>query len=214
MKKNVPVIFDLDGTLFRSESVEITAFGRAFEANGLKNMPKDEILSFMGLKMQEVCLLLGLTDRASQRKFRNDLVTYEKEAIYTSGELYKDAAEMLKHLREDGFRLCICSNGESDYIYAVTERFELTGLFEVIRTADDGYSKSEALGHLVKRLGADRFIMVGDRTSDIEAARENGGISIGAAYGYGGSEAAAADYTAESIQEVERLISLICNKET
>ncbi|MBW9169940.1 hypothetical protein K2F43_01825 [Clostridium estertheticum] len=48
--------------------------------------------------------------------------------------------------------------------------------------------------------------MVGDRTSDIEAASHNWGISIGVTYGFGKDEVLLANYVANNLQEVEKII--------
>lgn len=53
--------------------------------------------------------------------------------------------------------------------------------------------------------------MVGDRDSDIDAGRENGGITIGMLHGFGGSEPFNADYTAGSIAGLKKVISALCD---
>jgi phosphoglycolate phosphatase len=61
-----------------------------------------------------------------------------------------------------------------------------------------------------------RVIMVGDRMHDIIGAKENGLRSVGVLYGYGSEEElreAGADFIACSVDELEKIINFINNKE-
>lgn len=206
MEREKLVIFDLDGTLFRTETVDISAFNRALAANGLEARSDAEILYYIGFTMHEVCGLIGGMDSGFECKFINDVIELEKEEIKNNGMMYDGAVELIKKLKRDGFTLCICSNGRSEYVHCILEKFSLLDMFDEIWPQKDGYDKSSAVALLMEKFGFESFIMVGDRASDIEAARVNGGISIGMIHGFGGDEALAADYTAGSIHELEELI--------
>lgn len=108
--------------------------------------------------------------------------------------------------RDKGFRLCICSNGNEEYVKAIAEKFGFYEIFDEIWFEKEGISKDEAVGRLKNKFKEDKFIMVGDRENDIRAGRQNGGITIGAAYGFGKTEINDADYKVDNIQELEKVI--------
>lgn len=206
MKKLKLVIFDLDGTLFRTETVDVEAFNRALEANGYKRRAEREILDLIGLTMRPMSeQLLGTKDRHLVDKFISDAVEFEREGIKKSGQLYEGVLDFLGRLKKRNYILSICSNGNFDYVMGIVEKFNLHKFFDEI-WYDKGIPKAQAVGIIKERFNASRFVMAGDRACDIEACRENGGISIGVSYGYGKDEIKQADYIAKSIEEMEDII--------
>jgi phosphoglycolate phosphatase len=204
------VIFDLDGTLFRTELVDIGAFNMALEMNGYSRLSGEEILGYIGMVLEDIArTMLHTEDRALIHKFIGDVIRLEEKLITECGQLYPGVEDMLQRLKSKGFRLCICSNGNCEYVMAIAGKFGFHSIFDEIWYAKKDRSKSEAVGLLKEMFQATRFVMVGDRTSDIEAARANGGISIGAAYGFGGDEVREADHIAGNVKEVESIICLL-----
>lgn len=201
------LIFDLDGTLFKTESVDIYAFNEALTASGYSPKSKDEILSFVGLPLDGICrAMLNSEDIALISKFRQDVIHFESYAIPRFGEFYDGAIEMLKTLKDKGFKLCICSNGNKEYIEDISDAFGLWEIFDDIWYEHPGISKAEAVKILIDKYSAKSFIMVGDRDIDIHAAKANTGISIGVTYGFGIDEVKEADYVVNSIAELEQTI--------
>lgn len=208
------VIFDLDGTLFRTETVDLVAMNKALLNNGLKAKSDKEIIDSIGVTLSEFCeILLGEDTERLKTKFFADVIQFELEEIEKCGELYTGAKEMLENLTEEGYTLCICSNGSKDYIHAIIKKFGLNKYFKEIWTQTEGITKPEAVGILKAKFNVDSFIMVGDRIYDIEAAKANQGISIGVSYGYGKDEVYQADHTCHSILELEDRIYKISEKE-
>lgn len=201
------IIFDLDGTLFRTESVDIEAFNRALVKSGYPPKTDEEILNVTGLILDDECkMLLGTEDRQIIGKFKNDVIRFEEEAIKASGDLYSGVPAFLKLLKKKYFKLCICSNGNKEYVEAICNKFGLYSLFDQIWYERDGLTKNEAVKILKNNFNSENFIMVGDRLVDFEAAKVNNGISIGVTYGFGGEEVHMADYIVNDIDELERTI--------
>lgn len=201
------VIFDMDGTLFRTETVDIVAMNKALSDNGFKALSDEEILALIGATLDEFCdTLIGSDNKSLKTKFFDDVIKYEIEEIEESGKLYDGVTDFLENLVREGFTLCICSNGSKEYIDAIINRFNLKKYFKEIWSHTAGISKTEAVGIINDKFAVDAFIMVGDRSYDIEAAKENGGVSIGVTYGFGKEEVLLADYTCNSIHEVEEVI--------
>lgn len=210
MYRSELIIFDMDGTLFRTELVDFPAFNHALELFGRAPVSFEAVMDLIGKPMDEIsALLLNTDDKELIEKFKNSVLECEMQIIRASSELYPGVQGMLCGLKMSGFRMCICSNGSRDYIEAIVKKFGLEPLFEEIWHYTPGISKTEAVGILKEKYGAERLITVGDRSSDIEAARLNNGISIGVSYGFGKDEIKSADYTANSVKEVEEIIMRI-----
>ncbi len=201
------VIFDMDGTLFKTDTIEAAAMNAALVENGFKPRSEDEILSLIGPSANDVCrALLGNVDAVVRDKFISDVTRCEIAEIASSGELYNGVFEMLSRLKDKGYTLCICSNGLKDYIDAILGKFRLRALFDMVHFYTEDITKVEGVGIIKERFGAKTFVLVGDRLQDIKAAAINGGVSIGVTYGYGKGEVQAADYVAENINEVEKIM--------
>jgi phosphoglycolate phosphatase-like HAD superfamily hydrolase len=213
MKCGKTVLFDLDGTLFRTETVDIVALNKALSQNGMELRSDAEILDCIGLTLDETCKRFGISDSAACGKFAKDVLYFEMQEIDRNGRLYDGADVLIRELKEAGFTVCLCSNGSSEYVGRILEKFSLAEYFDEIWPHREGYSKSQAVACLAEKYAKDGFIMIGDRDSDIDAGRENGGITVGMLYGFGGNEPFNADFTACDITELKRVINLIYETE-
>lgn len=201
------VIFDLDGTLFRTETVDVEAINKALTINGYSRRGEKEILSLIGGTLDDVSIsLLNTKDMKIIEKFKSDVIRFEKDEISRLGKLYHGVIESLISLKDSNYKLCICSNGGQEYLFEISKKFKLNRIFEDIYPNNSKLTKSQRVGVLKEKYGSDNFIMVGDRTSDIEAAKDNKGVSIGVSYGFGGNEVLKADYIANNFKEVEMII--------
>ena len=79
------------------------------------------------------------------------------------------------------------SNGRTRYVETVIATYGVADLFLPRVTADDVGDKTAILRHYLTTLPADprRTVMVGDRASDVDAARAVGCAFIGCDYGHG-----------------------------
>jgi phosphoglycolate phosphatase len=211
MKSIKTILFDLDGTLFRTDTVDIVAVNKALVLNGFKRKSDAEILDCIGQTIHETCTRFGICGSAAARKFEQDVINFELEEIERSGLIYEGADALIRYLKAKGFTICICSNGSKEYVYAVLEKFGLVEYFDEIWSQRDDYSKTAAVACLAGKHAKNGFIMIGDRNSDIDAGRENGGITIGMLHGFGGNEPFNADFTAGSIAELKKVINAICD---
>ncbi len=211
MKSIKTILFDLDGTLFRTDTVDIVAINKAFALNGLERRSEAEILDCIGLTMHEMCERFCIRGSTVACKFEKDVISFELEEIERFGLMYEGAAALIRYLKAKGFTICICSNGSKEYVYAILEKFGLVEYFDEIWPQTDGYSKTAAVACLAGKYAKNGFILAGDRDSDIDAGRENGGITIGMLHGFGGNEPFNADYTAGDIAELKKVISAICD---
>ena len=214
MKRRKTVIFDNDGVLFRTETVDITAINKALVLHGLEEKSPEYILDCIGITLEEMCEeRFGITDPIEKKSFMEDVTRIEQGEIARNGLMYEGAPELIKRLKKKGYTLCICSNGSYDYVHGIMGKFGLLKMFDEIWAHKNGFSKSQAVACLAKKYSDGCFVMIGDRSIDIDAGRDSGAITIGTLYGFGGNEPYAADYTAGNIAELEQVIYSIFEDE-
>ena len=210
------VCFDNDGTLFRSEEVANPAIQRVFvrfmEEHGLDlGPPSDaEILALTGqpgpVFYREI-LPPSLRGRAEE--FRSRCIDDEVREVLDRGRFFEGIEELLAGLRARGAKLALVTNGGARYIGAVAERLDYSRLFDgIYHFGKDGLTrKSEMIERARKELGGVSVVMVGDRSSDVEGAREAGVPSILCRYGFGSpEESLGADAVVDAVAELRGLL--------
>jgi len=187
------VIFDCDGTLVDSQHMIVEAMGRAFDVHDLPRLPRETVLSIVGLSLP-IAVHRLLPDAPRDR------VTGVSEAYKQAfGELRRDPAhheplypgalEAIAALVDRPDVLLGIATGKSRRgVDGIFERFGLAPHFVTIQTADDNPSKPhpEMIRRAMAETGtaAPRTIMVGDTTFDMEMARAAGVGALGVSWGY------------------------------
>lgn len=219
MKQTIPfaAIFDMDGTLLKTEEVAVPAFKRTFEqlkkdGDFKGDIPADdEFTSLFGMTLEEIWNKL-LPDQDSLVKQKADKLMLEEELnILKKGKihLYPGVKDTLEKLRNSGIPLFVASNGLDEYIKGVCERFQISHWFEDLYSAGRFHteSKNDLVGKLLQDFSIERAVMVGDRKSDIEAGKANDLLTIGCAYGFADvGELADADYVVKEFKEICSII--------
>ncbi|SHE70779.1 phosphoglycolate phosphatase [Marinitoga hydrogenitolerans DSM 16785] len=204
------IVFDLDGTLIKTENIALPAIRNVLKSLGYNhNIPDDEIFKYIGYTIDEIFEgLLKTTDKNIINKAIELLDEYETEIIKTSNynNLFFDGAfEVLENLKEKKHILYILSNCNIKYLNALLDK----GLNKYIDSPHcaEMYNWQEK-DVVLKKIsnGKKDFIMIGDRHKDIEAAKKNGFLSIGCAYGFGEDEVKDADYIVHDIKEILPII--------
>lgn len=96
-------------------------------------------------------------------------------------ELFPDAPEVLKELKDNGKHLALITTSERRMVIPALDKYGITDLFETIIT-DDDVEKAERKPHpkpllmALERMGGtpEQAIMVGDRDKDIVAGQNAG----------------------------------------
>ncbi len=209
------IIFDLDGTLFQTDSVLVDAVNAICVQRGIVPWEREKLMGLIGEPMVEICrLVFGAALTMTEiEEIRASIRSLQQMNITQQGKLYDQTTEMLSKLREEGYQLCICSNASVQHVEKVLAHFGHRDKFEIVKTRVEGLSKSQLIKQIMDELPCSKAIMVGDRLIDIEAAAEAGCLSIGVSYGYGNKESDEADYTAHSAMEVYEIIRQINEEE-
>lgn len=213
------MLFDLDGTLFRTETLLVEVHRRVFEtlrAEGLytaEEPPVERLLGSLGMLLEHIWQRV-MPDGSPEAHARANelLLQYEIEELEAGrGELYPGVPATLRKLRDRGIRLFIASNGLERYVKEVPRLKGIADLFEGFYSAGEyaTQTKVELVRILLEKHGLMSAWMVGDRSSDVEAGKQNGLFVVGCDYaGFRREgELDGADARIGSFEELERLVA-------
>lgn len=217
LAKPEAMIFDMDGTLFKTETLLVPVFHQVFDQlreEGLytgETPPEQLILSSLGMLLPEIWRrVIPDQGEAVHRRADELLLEFELEGLQQlATELYPQVPETLQELSGRGVRLFVASNGLEHYVKGVARAHRIFPLFEGIFSAGEHQTatKVDLVKLLLDKHGVSRAWMVGDRSSDVEAGKKNGLTAIGCAYaGFGdGGELAGSDALIRSFDELVSL---------
>jgi phosphoglycolate phosphatase len=186
------MLFDLDGTLFRTESLLLPAYHAAFDQLREEGMyegptpPEELILGSLGMLLEHIWQrVLPDASPAARRRIDELLLERQLDGLKQGqGRLYEGVAETLRELYGRGVRLFVASNGLEAYVKGVVSATGIAPYFEGLYSAGEHRttSKADLVKLLLDRHGVKTAWMVGDRSSDVEAGRRNGLTVIGCDY--------------------------------
>jgi phosphoglycolate phosphatase-like HAD superfamily hydrolase len=184
------LIFDLDGTLYCTESSFAPTMQAVYAEYGIPYPSDEAVLGEVG---EPFSVFL---DWMIEQGFPNDreslaerITELELVAIAENGRLFPEVQATLRALRDAGHLIALCTNGDRRYAETVLSSCRILDLFDELQTNEvDGTTKTELVRDLLARIPHNRAFMIGDRYHDIEAGRANGCTVVGAAYGYGNDE--------------------------
>jgi phosphoglycolate phosphatase len=192
--QNLPeaMIFDLDGTLFQTETVLIPAYNQLYDQLRAEKLYDGEtpdislILGSLGMLLTDIWIRVMPNASLAARERANELLLqYQLEELTNKvGELYPEVLETLTNLHRRGIRLFVASNGLEGYVKGVIVAKGLDSLFEALYSAGEfqTQSKVELVRMLLDEYELESAWMVGDRSSDVEAGKGNNLFVVGCSY--------------------------------
>ncbi|MGG3504589.1 HAD family hydrolase [Paenibacillus lautus] len=193
------MIFDMDGTLFQTETLLLPAYHKLFdilreEGHYEGETPDEELmLGCLGMLLEDIWkIVMPNGTLAAHRRADELLLQLELEGLNNEAAvLYPEVKETLEELHRRGVRLFVASNGLEHYVKGIAEARGIMSFFEGVYSAGEHGTASKV--DLVRLLLDEHDIrdawMVGDRSSDVEAGKENGQTVIGCHYaGFGGEQ--------------------------
>jgi phosphoglycolate phosphatase len=193
------IVFDLDGVLYSSEPFLGEAYREAIAAvnarrpGSFPRVPSTrEILDHVGWPVPVILerLFPAIDREAVQLLYAETLTVISAHVARGEGILFAGVTETLPRLRSAGWLLAIASNGRRPYVEAVLAANRIAPYFVELVTVDGEPPIAEKAGLLRAymarhQLAPQQLIMIGDRTSDVEAAAAIGCDFIGCDYGHG-----------------------------
>jgi len=216
------IVFDLDGTLMDPKSEILSAARYALQRFQIENPDPEKLNQFLVRPLLR-CFEeeFGLNTQQTEQAFKY-YWHYAGSFGLRQNKCYEGVPELLKTLKEQNRDIHIATAREVRHAKTFLKAQNLYHLFSIVL----GPSTSEVELRQTKKIilfdvlcGIDEgvsgdnthehIVMVGDRTNDILAAKDNGVDSIGVTYGQDSPEKikeAEPTYIADSIQELSDIL--------
>jgi len=209
------IVFDWDGTLFDSTALIGRCIQDACADLGLPVPDAERAAYVIGLGLHDALqhAAPGLSPARYPelgQRYRHHYMTRQHDLVLFPGTL-----QMLHALKRRNHWLAVATGKTRRGLDDALQSVQLQGLFDGTRTADETASKPDPLMllELMREFGVDaqRTLMVGDTTHDLQLAINAGAARVGVSFGAHAGDAFAAfdplfvaDSTAELAAWLER----------
>lgn len=212
----------LSGTRFQTDKILEISLKDTF--NYLKSLnewdketPIDKYREIMGVPLPKVWEAL-LPNHSIEVRERADAYFLERliENIRSGkGDLYPNVEGVFSYLTENNCSIYIASNGLIEYLAAIVNYYNLdnwvTETFSIQQI--ESLNKSDLVKTIVDKYGITHGAVVGDRISDINAAKDNGLVAIGCNFDFAQEdELSQADVVIEDLNELKLIVSQYAEK--
>jgi phosphoglycolate phosphatase len=182
------IIFDWDGTLMDSVAKIVRCFMTALAESGAPDPGADAIRHIIGLGLDEaVSALLPGSDPDLRRQVTESYRQHFLHLDPTGMELFPGVREGLEELAAQGYLLAVATGKARRGLNRVLRETNTAHLFCATRCADEAFSKPHPrmLEDILEQTGydAERALMVGDTTYDMQMARHAGMDGLAVTYG-------------------------------
>ena len=210
--KQKHILFDLDGTIVRSDLGITKGVQMSLEHFGIYE-DLVELKKFVGPPMVEsYTKFYGLSLEQYEEALAVFHKYYKSVGIFEC-ELYSGIEEMLEGLSKK-YNLYVATSKPEKEARRVIEHFGLDKYFTYVGGADGDFNTKRATKTAVieyvletnKIMDRDYAIMIGDKSHDIVGATNTGLKSIGVLYGYGGiEELEGANYIIKNVDDLREM---------
>lgn len=209
------IIFDMDGTLFQTNLILEPALEETFDVLRKESLwdtktPIEQYREIMGVPLPVVWKTLCPNHSLEIRVKSNEI--FHKKLIELiqaqKGALYADVERTLNELSKK-YPLFIASNGQIEYLQAIVETYNLDRFIQnaysiqLIRSGN----KSDLVQMVKNKNQIGNGYVVGDRSSDISAAKDNELIAVGVNFDFAQEdELIQADFVVNNFKEILELV--------
>lgn len=212
------IFFDMDGTLFQTDLILASALEEVFHILRSEGMwegdtPIEKYRAVMGAPLALVWETLCPEHTVAQH-LKNDALFQQILIDHITagrGALYDGVLETLAALNKT-YPLYIVSNGHRAYLDAIVMHYGLQRYVRRVYSIDEmtSGSKSDLVTFAKQREGIQSGYVVGDRLSDIRAAKDNGLTAIGVRFDFSQQhELSQADEVIDQFDALLRLTQLV-----
>lgn len=192
--KNAAILFDLDGTLIDTAPDLAASMNFVLRNNGRREVAAADVRNMVG-RGARVLIERGMaatgapaTEKQLDALF-DQFLDYYLDHIADHSTVFDNVEKTLKHLRDAGAILAVCTNKPEGASIKLLKEFALEGYFSAIVGGDSLPVRKPDPGHVLgtlEKMGGrpGNAIMVGDSANDIDAAIAAGIPVIGVPFGY------------------------------
>lgn len=187
------LIFDMDGTLFQTNKILEISLNDTFNHLRSQNLwdketPIEKYREIMGVPLPKVWeALLPIHSKEVREQTDTLFLSSLIENIRNGkGALYPNVREVFDYLKINNYSIYIASNGLIEYLDAIVKYYSLdkwvseTFSIQQIETLDKG----DLVKSIISKYNIKAGAVIGDRLSDINAAKDNGLIAIGCKFDF------------------------------
>jgi phosphoglycolate phosphatase len=208
------LIFDLDGTLVDTRSDLAAAVNYALTSLELAPLSVDEVMSYVGNGLQK--LMQRSLGGQLQEKLPEAIAVfkdYYREHMLDDSPPYPGVVEVLEHFKDK--KMAVISNKPEEFTVPMIEGLHFSKYFDLVLGGDSiaGMKPDPApVLHVLQKLGVEpeRAAMVGDGTTDVEAANAARVHSCAVTYGYRSADILAQANPGRSIGKISELMDYFC----
>lgn len=207
--KQKHILFDLDGTIVRSDLGITKGVQKSLEHFGIYE-ELDDLKKFVGPPMVESYTNFYGFSLEQYKEALDVFHDYYRTVGIFECELYEGIEEMLDSLSKE-YKLYLATSKPEREARRVIEHFGLDKYFTFVGGSDGDFNTKRATKTAVieyvletnKIMDRGFAIMVGDKSHDIVGAGNAGLKSIGVLYGYGGlEEFEGANYIVKNVEDL------------
>ena len=209
------IFFDLDGTIVNSSEGIINAYKTAlkhfnieiddkFVSDFLIGPPlKPAFMKYFNLNEEET--------KSAIKIFRK----YYSEKGVNQNCLYEGIKELFESLKRKGKTLIISTSKPTIFTEKILERHKVKQYFDFISGAtldDTRIKKGDIIRYAIQNMNISNLeecIMVGDKSQDVEGAKQNNMKAIGVTYGFGTKEeleTSGATYIVDNVKDINDIL--------
>lgn len=205
------IAFDWDGTLFDSTQIIVRCIQEAVCDVGGRRPTREAAAYVIGLGLMQA-LAHAAPDVPPEKypelgaRYRHHYATH-----FNDLSLFEGVVKLLDALKARGHLLAVATGKSRRGLDETLKSVELRGIFDGSRTADETAGKPDPLmlHELMAQFDvpADRILMIGDTTHDLQMALNAGCASVGVSYGAHEPDAFAALkplHVAHSVQDLHQ----------
>ncbi|BCE00771.1 phosphoglycolate phosphatase [Marinicellulosiphila megalodicopiae] len=191
------IFFDLDGTLVDSSYDIYQAISKMLIDLKLKAVTLEQVQSWIGngsrkLVQRTLAFSLEKTEQEIEVQMENAMVFFNQHYAQCSGhstKLYEGVFDVLTILKQQNIKMCVITNKPKQFTPTVLKSMKIDVFFELVISGDTLKVKKPdpaPLNYAIDffNLTAQDVIMVGDSSSDIDAANAANIKSVCVTYGY------------------------------
>lgn len=182
MTKIKAVLFDMDGVLIDAKEWHYESLNKALGLFGTEISRYDHLVTFDGLPTRKKLEMLSLEGGFPRKLhgFVNELKqVYTMEIVYAKCKPVFHHQYALSRLKEDGYKIAVCSNSVRNTIEIMMQKSNLMPYLEFFLSNQDvthGKPHPEIYSKAIERLGLEpqECLIVEDNENGIKAALASG----------------------------------------
>ena len=213
--QNLPydaVIFDMDGTLTRSEDGILASLCYAMDKMNVPPLPFDELKRFIGPPLRESFRCLAdFSKEQADEAVQHYVSHFDREGLFLYS-IFPTIRPLLTTLKKNDVYVAVATSKPISRTVRLLKHYHMDRYFDCVIGEQSNDAQIGKAG-LIRRALPEQYrkaVMVGDRKFDIEGAKANGIDSIGVRYGYGLEGELETAGATRIVDSVEELFSLLC----